>query len=56
MVKRSPFFYGVAAENDYVLNPLVKIPTTDTNKNFAFDADETASTKNVGKLRQRWRR
>ena len=43
-------FSGIAAENNYVLNPLAKIPTTDTNKNFAFDDDETAIVKNSAKL------
>ena len=44
-------FSGIAAENDYVLNPLAKIPTTDTNKNFAFDSDESGTVKNSGILR-----
>lgn len=43
-------FSGAAVENSYVLNPLAKIPTTDTNKNFAFDGDEIAIATNAGKL------
>jgi hypothetical protein len=43
-------FSAVAAENNYVFNLLAQIPTTDTNKNFDFDNDETAIVENSGIL------
>lgn len=46
----SVLFKAAAVEASYVMNPLAKIPTADTNKNFAQDESETFMTKNSAHL------
>lgn len=43
-------FSAIPAESRYVLNPLAKIPTADSNKNFVYDGSESQQEKNSAKL------